>query len=304
LVYLYFPEKIDFEDFLKFLKIQKNIVDLCLDFGINDMTRNDYSEFLLHLVNLKTLEKLELGYNEKYVELIKKGKIYNESVKHLQMGYIDDYQPFDYQPYARCFPNLTSLDLYFAEDVDVADIDISSIKSLKNLKKLKVAELGNKIIEKIEFKQVRELNIFGGITSEDRIEKIFYKLDADDVVFNMDDFDMETDALTMHWKNFAEKNQQLESLELCISILHLHILLEKLPKLKTLKIPHISLFESTYKATVDLIGKCYDRLEHFEMRITANYRDHIETMFKEYLKESYPSIQFTRNKYHFYIFSK
>jgi hypothetical protein len=293
---LEFPEKIDFEKFSKFLKIQKSVVDLCLDFGIEEMSRNDYSEALLHLVNLKTVERLVLGYNEKYVELIKKGKIYNESVKRLEMRFIDG--PFDYQPYARCFPNVTSLELEFFEDV--SDIDISSIKSLKNLTKLEVIDLGDKIFEKIEFEQVRELEFKGIVFNQDLIERVFEKL----VVFNMDDFDMETNELTMVWKNFAEKNQQLENFEINnLTILHLHILLEKLPKLRSLKIEQVNLWSSTYKPTVDLIGKCYDRLETFEIEFYGFVELWARELFEECLKESYPNIQYSRKNDN-YIFSK
>jgi hypothetical protein len=116
---------------------------------------------------------------------------------------------------------------------------------------------------------------------------------------------METDELTIEWKNFAEKNPQLESFEIkSLTILHLHMLLEKLPKLRSLKIKQVKFFPCTYKATVDLIGKCYDRLETFEIGFCDNKRKAGEK-FEKYLKESYPSIQFSRGRFiGYYIFSK
>jgi hypothetical protein len=70
-----------------------------------------------------------------------------------------------------------------------------------------------------------------------------------------------------------------------------------------LKIKQVKLFPCTYKATVDLIGKCYDRLEHFEIEL-RDEKSKAGEKFEEYLKESDPTIHFSSDRLGYYIFSK
>jgi hypothetical protein len=159
------------------------------------------------------------------------------------------------------------------------------------------------MLEQIQLEQLQEIIVLDFLSFENRIDEKF-ELSEDFEVFNMEDFDMETDQRTVNWKNFAEKHQLLESLELDFhTIVDLHILLEKLPKLRSLKIEQVVVFPCTFEATADLIVKCYDRLEHFKIGFCIDNRASRE-MFGKYLKESYPTIQYTRDKYGFYIFSK
>jgi hypothetical protein len=183
LEYLQFSDKEASENFRSFLKIQKKVVKLGLVFDLDELIINDYREAYFHLVNLKTLEDLGLGYNEKYAELIKSGKVYNESVKRLKFSYV--MGSVDFQPYARCFPNVTSLELHFFRDFD--EIDISSIKFLKNLRKLKVSEVDNRMIEQIELAKLQEIIVLDFICIDIDVEFELIENFEELVVFNLED---------------------------------------------------------------------------------------------------------------------
>ncbi len=143
---------------------------------------------------------------------------------------------------------------------------------MEKVQKLEIDGGRKAMIEKIECKELREF-----VCTYKNYTRIPFLLDK--------------------WDDFVGKHQQLESFSLldfgCPSS-ELKVLVLKLPKLKSLKISKIICTDQVPpRATADLIGENYERLEHLDVKFEFFSVTRAD-IFEFYIKNSYPHVNYER----------
>jgi hypothetical protein len=322
---LTFLERDAFLNFKNFMLMQKCVTEYGLFIAESDcstdlstmpeLNRHDYTEILGHVLNLKSLKDFSFVFSNsttKMLNLFKTAKICNPSVEILKI--CDIPVGLDFGIFARSFPNVNSLKIkhHWAEHqfgstdgLEYMLYDIKSLKSMENVEKLKFNFANEFMIGQIELKGLRELIITEYYTDSYRIYYEFEGSRAPILAGNRTDlidietFDVEYYAHTVKWMNFVKKNQQLESFHIIktalkLTCVHLEILLTKLPNLKSLEVQRIQIYEIAMERIADVIGRNYDRLDHFKVEIISYHRVEFDR-FETRLQQLYPNVKYQRD---------
>lgn len=161
-----FRTKEAFKKFSDFMKLQKNILKLKLDITSDELeSQNDYSEIMTHLLNIETLDRVNLCCTDHLT--IFTLKVHNKSTRKLV---IDNFIQKDFSLIliSSCFPNLTSLELNFEEPkrsslnlyIRHANIDLTLLNLLLGLKVLKLNYVTNEMLKKLELPQLQEFVVW------------------------------------------------------------------------------------------------------------------------------------------------
>ncbi len=248
------------------------------------------------------------------LDLLENANICNPNVERLVVR--DIPVGLDFEVLAQCFPNVNHMKINhkWAEyrftscrHLESAFYVLNSLDSMENVTKLDLNYAHEYMLRQIEMKALRELTIFEYYTDHSSIYSDFEiskKPMAGFRSIDIETFDVENYADTINWMIFVKKNQQLESLHIyhvlqdepyqMLSCVHLEIMLTKLPNLKSLEVERIQIYDIVMERIADVIGRNYDRFEHFEVEIdTYNLAEF--DRFETRLQQLYPNVKYQRD---------
>jgi hypothetical protein len=135
--YVEFPIKSVFLKFSDFMKTQKSVKEFEFKASVDELkSNNDYTEFLTHIWNLKTLKKLVIHCQNLIFTPTSKINICNPSVEILTI-YIPPTRA-DLQKLPNSFPNITDLHIYW----DYKSEQILAKLELKKMLKFHLTSFG------------------------------------------------------------------------------------------------------------------------------------------------------------------
>jgi hypothetical protein len=305
---LIFPIKSEFHKFSDFMKIQKCVEELKFTICEDELqNNNDYTEILTHLLNLKTLKKLQIECGNVIFLPTSKINICNPTVEDMSIYNLPNET--DLQKLPQFFPNLT--DLYISWDYDSIDnnlfMNLTPIKSMKKLRKFETTYMSEEMFAELELKQMQEFHMttfwvhpFPNYTEEAFMDDSFDEPLPNEIL----------ESRSTSWKSFVNNNCQLQVLDMPNLKIHLELLqitLEKLPLLKSLRACvdgcnySLAKYQPEYEHSVDfeeyqeayvkeqakktakLIKKHYDRFDLLVLKLEDD-GEHVMDFLKKYPK--------------------
>jgi hypothetical protein len=281
-----------FEQFSEFMKIQESVVEF--KFSIQrELWETEYRDIgiLEHLISLKSLKKFCLDQDHFIFNVFSESKVCNPAVETLTIVNLSHIYA-DLTSLPKLFPNVTDLKItwhnWTHQKDDKIFLDFQSINSMKKIRKLEIECVTERMLSRLELKELRELCI-------EEIIPTYREYGRADPFDNL--------------STFINNNCQLEILHLlpkcCLSVEQFVITLENLPLLKSLEFTvygcdfiHRLDEDSEYSSeeykkdqaeeAAQLIGENYDRLEHLKL----DFEDEdIRATILNYLEEHYPDVK-------------
>lgn len=246
-----FLEKKGADNFTKFMKQQKDLVELKLH--VHGLTSGNLAE-ILSLKSLKSLLYRD-GNNFKLEEWT----FQNPSVDCLTFEGLPT--SIDYRKLLHPFPNITRLTLNYGIGdtlgmiLEEKEIDLTVLNSLK-LTHLSLGHATNKMFDQLNLKHLRGL-------------KIEYRNQA---VYN---YDGDVDDIPDAFINFIKRHQQLELFHSWFGFPaeYLEFVFKNLPKLKDLKFSLTNEDPEQKQEEIQLIKMVHDKMEDLSMKFYCKGRD-------------------------------